>query len=65
LTKLRGSLDAPVVQTGGIPPKYQTVFGEALVELAEMDENIVGITPAMPSGSSLWPMIKTVSGKSI
>src|SRR6056297_1943033 len=40
------------------PPKYQDVFGEAIVELAEQDERIVGITPAMPSGSSLWPLMK-------
>jgi 1-deoxy-D-xylulose-5-phosphate synthase len=38
-------------------PKYQDVFGEALVELAEEDERIVSMTPAMPSGSSLWPMM--------
>lgn len=38
-------------------PKYQDVFGDALVELAERDENIVSMTPAMPSGSSLWPMM--------
>lgn len=43
---------------GGDAPKYQQVFGDALVELAEKDERIVGITPAMPSGSSLWPMMK-------
>lgn len=39
------------------PPKYQHVFGEAVVELADEDERIVGITPAMPSGSSLWPLM--------
>ncbi|RNC83417.1 MAG: 1-deoxy-D-xylulose-5-phosphate synthase [Balneola sp.] len=38
-------------------PKYQDVFGDALVELAEKDERIVSMTPAMPSGSSLWPMM--------
>lgn len=38
-------------------PKYQDVFGDALVELAETNEDIVAITPAMPSGSSLWPMM--------
>ncbi|MEQ9309265.1 MAG: 1-deoxy-D-xylulose-5-phosphate synthase [Balneolaceae bacterium] len=38
-------------------PKYQDVFGDALVELAEQDERIVSMTPAMPSGSSLWPMM--------
>ncbi|MEX0771272.1 MAG: 1-deoxy-D-xylulose-5-phosphate synthase [Balneolaceae bacterium] len=46
------------------PPKYQHVFGEALVELAESDERIVGITPAMPSGSSLWPMMKAFPERS-
>ena len=40
-------------------PKYQDVFGEALVELAAANENIVSMTPAMPSGSSLWPMMNT------
>ncbi len=40
-------------------PKYQHVFGEAIVELAREDERIVGITPAMPSGSSLWPLMNT------
>lgn len=39
------------------PPKYQDVFGDALVELAEENEEIVAITPAMPSGSSVWPMM--------
>ncbi len=36
-----------------LPPKYQEVFGETLVQLAEKNPNIIGITPAMPSGSSL------------
>ncbi|MDO4789706.1 MAG: 1-deoxy-D-xylulose-5-phosphate synthase [Porphyromonas sp.] len=35
------------------PPKYQDVFGETLVELAEMDERVVGITPAMATGCSM------------
>lgn len=35
------------------PPKYQDVFGHSIVELAEKNDKIVGITPAMPSGSSL------------
>jgi 1-deoxy-D-xylulose-5-phosphate synthase len=35
------------------PPKYQDVFGHTMVELAEKNAKIVGITPAMPSGSSL------------
>jgi 1-deoxy-D-xylulose-5-phosphate synthase len=35
------------------PPKYQEVFGNTLVELAKENPKIVGITPAMPSGSSM------------
>nr|WP_228238227.1 1-deoxy-D-xylulose-5-phosphate synthase [Muricauda sp. M10] len=38
---------------GAEPPKYQDVFGHTLVELAKKNLNIVGITPAMPTGSSL------------
>tara|TARA_R110002096_G_scaffold64804_3_gene157785 strand:+ start:882 stop:2660 length:1779 start_codon:yes stop_codon:yes gene_type:complete len=40
------------------PPKYQDVFGHTLVELAENNEKIVGITPAMPTGSSLKYMME-------
>jgi len=40
------------------PPKYQDVFGLTLVELAEKNKKIMGITPAMPSGSSLNIMMK-------
>lgn len=40
-------------------PKYQDVFGDALVELATENDDIVSMTPAMPSGSSLWPMMNT------
>ncbi len=39
-------------------PKYQDVFGHTMVELARQNEKIVGITPAMPSGSSLNIMMK-------
>lgn len=39
------------------PPKYQDVFGNTLVELAEKNDKIFGITPAMPSGSSLKIMM--------
>src|SRR5688572_13703393 len=35
------------------PPKYQDVFGHTIIELAEKNPKIIGITPAMPSGSSL------------
>ncbi len=57
--KITGKSLAPPVTNSNQPPKYQDVFGEALVELAAMNEDIVAITPAMPSGSSLWPMMKT------
>ncbi len=40
------------------PPKYQDVFGYTIVELAEQNKNIVGITPAMPTGSSLKYMLE-------
>ncbi len=42
------------------PPKYQDVFGHSIVELAEANKKIVGITPAMPSGSSLNIMMKAM-----
>jgi 1-deoxy-D-xylulose-5-phosphate synthase len=40
------------------PPKYQDVFGHTIIELAEKNEKIIGITPAMPSGSSLKYMME-------
>ncbi|TKC03509.1 1-deoxy-D-xylulose-5-phosphate synthase [Pedobacter cryotolerans] len=42
------------------PPKYQDVFGHTMVELAEANAKIVGITPAMPSGCSLNIMMKAM-----
>lgn len=42
------------------PPKYQDVFGKTIVELAKKNKNIVGVTPAMPSGSSLNIMMKEI-----
>jgi 1-deoxy-D-xylulose-5-phosphate synthase len=42
------------------PPKYQDVFGHTIVELAEQNDKIVGITPAMPSGSSLNIMMQAM-----
>ena len=41
-------------------PKYQDVFGHTIVELAEQNAKIVGVTPAMPSGSSLNIMMKAM-----
>ena len=40
-----------------LPPKFQDVFGLTLVELAKTNEQIIGITPAMPTGSSLKYMM--------
>jgi 1-deoxy-D-xylulose-5-phosphate synthase len=40
------------------PPKYQDVFGHSIIELAEQNKKIFGITPAMPSGSSLKFMME-------
>ena len=40
------------------PPKYQDVFGHTIVELAKQNDKIVGVTPAMPSGSSMNIMMK-------
>jgi 1-deoxy-D-xylulose-5-phosphate synthase len=42
------------------PPKYQDVFGHTIVELAQKNNKIVGITPAMPSGSSLKFMMDQI-----
>ncbi len=48
------------VYTVPMPPKFQDVFGHTIVELAEQNPKIVGITPAMPSGSSLNIMMKAM-----
>lgn len=42
------------------PPKYQDVFGHTMVELAEKNPKVVGVTPAMPSGCSLNIMMKAM-----
>lgn len=46
--------------TGNLPPLYQTVFGETLTELAGMNPNIVGVTPAMPTGCSMNILMKAM-----
>ncbi|MBF4985831.1 1-deoxy-D-xylulose-5-phosphate synthase [Nonlabens mediterrranea] len=43
--------------TSLLPPKFQDVFGHTIVELAQQNENIIGITPAMPTGSSMKIMM--------
>lgn len=44
--------------TSSLPPKFQDVFGETLLELARQNPRIVGVTPAMPSGCSMNIMMK-------
>ncbi|WP_420321131.1 1-deoxy-D-xylulose-5-phosphate synthase [Flagellimonas sp.] len=46
-----------------LPPKYQDVFGYTIVELAKQNEKIVGITPAMPTGSSLKFMMDEIPNR--
>jgi len=45
------------------PRKFQEVFGHTLLELAEKDERVVGITPAMPSGSSMKIMMDAMPNR--
>lgn len=43
-------------ECGNMPPKYQDVFGHTILEIAQQDEKVVGITPAMATGCSLTIM---------
>ncbi|NPA45126.1 MAG: 1-deoxy-D-xylulose-5-phosphate synthase [Chlorobi bacterium] len=56
--RLVGKSDKPLA------PKFQDVFGNTLVELAEKNKKIVGITPAMPSGSSMKIMMEAIPERS-
>ena len=49
-----------VQDCSNMPPKYQDVFGETLLELAEQNKHIVGVTPAMPTGCSMSIMQKAM-----
>ena len=44
--------------TKNLPPKFQDVFGETLLELAQQNPRIVGVTPAMPTGCSMNIMMQ-------
>lgn len=57
--KITGEIKKPVIDKPQ-PPKYQDVFGHTMVELAEANDKIMGITPAMPSGCSLNIMMKAM-----
>lgn len=47
-------------ETAHLPPKFQDVFGLTILELAKMNTKIIGITPAMPTGSSLKFMMDVI-----
>jgi 1-deoxy-D-xylulose-5-phosphate synthase len=47
------------------PPKYQDVFGKTIIDLAKENKDIMGITPAMPSGSSLKYMMAEMPDRAI
>lgn len=49
-----------VIPTSPEPPKFQEVFGHTIVELAEKNEKVMGVTPAMPTGSSMNIMMKAM-----
>ena len=49
-----------VVPKSPQPPKYQDVFGHSIIELAEKNDKVMGVTPAMPTGCSLTYMMKAM-----
>lgn len=49
-----------IADTSNKPPKYQDVFGNTLLELAQQNPKIVGVTPAMPTGCSMNIMMKAM-----
>ena len=58
--KVTGKSLATPTAAGTKPPKWQDVFGDALVELAERDDRVVGITAAMPSGTSVGKLMEAM-----
>jgi 1-deoxy-D-xylulose-5-phosphate synthase len=62
--KLTGKINKKVITTPE-PPKYQDVFGWSIIELAEKNPLIMGITPAMPSGCSLKFMMEQMPDRAI
>ena len=49
-----------IVPSSPQPPKYQDVFGHTIVELAEQNDKVMGVTPAMPTGCSLTYMMEAM-----
>jgi 1-deoxy-D-xylulose-5-phosphate synthase len=62
--KVTGEIKKKVYETPQ-PPKYQDVFGHTIIELAEANSAIFGVTPAMPSGSSLKFMMEKMPNRAI
>lgn len=62
--KVTGEIKKKVYETPQ-PPKYQDVFGHTMIELAEQNSNIFGVTPAMPSGCSLKFMMEKMPNRAI
>ena len=62
--KVTGVIQKKVYDTPQ-PPKYQDVFGHTIVELAKKNDKIMGITPAMPSGSSLNIMMEAMPERAV
>lgn len=60
--KITGEIHKKIYDTPQAP-KYQDVFGHTIVELAKANDKIMGITPAMPSGSSLNIMMKEMPNR--
>lgn len=52
-----------IADTSNQPPKYQDVFGKTLLELAQKNPKIVGVTPAMPTGCSMNIMMKAMPNR--
>lgn len=62
--KITGKINKKII-TVPEPPKYQDVFGHTLLELAQKNPAIMGITPAMPSGCSLKIMMDAMPDRAI
>lgn len=62
--KITGKINKKLV-TVPEPPKYQDVFGHTIIELAEKNPKIMGITPAMPSGCSLKYMMEAMPDRAL
>jgi 1-deoxy-D-xylulose-5-phosphate synthase len=62
--KITGKINKKTI-TAPEPPKYQDVFGHTLLELAEKNPKIMGITPAMPSGCSMKIMMDKMPDRAL